>query len=172
VTGPSLRTERLLLRPARADDLDALHAIFTDPRAMRYWDRPPYDDIAQTERFLAGFMERHDGRCEEYILDLDGHCIGKAGIWAKPEVGYILHPNHWRRGYVREALETILPLCFKKWPDMPEITAECDPRNLASVGLLTRLGFRLTGFAKQNFDYGGLEMCDSAYFALPRETAS
>ncbi|MBV2360956.1 GNAT family N-acetyltransferase [Thalassococcus sp. CAU 1522] len=163
-----IRTERLTLRPARPDDLDALHAIFTDPRAMRYWDRPPHDAIAQTQRFLNGFMTPDDQRREEYILDLDGRCIGKAGIWARPEVGFILHPDHWRRGYVREALEAILPRCFRKWPEMPEITAECDPRNLASVGLLTRLGFRLTGFDRQNFDYGGIEMCDTAYFALPR----
>lgn len=43
-----LRTPRLLLRPARADDLPAIHAIMRQPRAMAYWSTPPHDTTGQT----------------------------------------------------------------------------------------------------------------------------
>ena len=43
-----LQTERLTLRPALLEDVEDLHAIFSDPRAMRYWDTLPHEQVAQT----------------------------------------------------------------------------------------------------------------------------
>ena len=42
------RTERLLLRPARANDLEPMHAILGDPRAMAYWSSTPHENIGKT----------------------------------------------------------------------------------------------------------------------------
>ncbi len=159
-----IRTKRLLLRPARPTDLEPLHAIFSDPRAMRYWDRPAHEDIALTRRFLRGFMASGDGRLE-YILDLGGRCIGKAGMWRDPEIGYILSPDHWRQGLAFEALNAILPDIARQRPDLSRLTAELDPRNTASVRLLEKLGFKHQRTEDKNFLYGGTEWCDSAYYA-------
>ncbi|SIT14946.1 Protein N-acetyltransferase, RimJ/RimL family [Roseivivax lentus] len=163
-----IATARLTLRPARPDDLEDLHAIFSDPRAMRYWDRPAHENRDQTRAFLNHFIHGPPDTREEYILDLEGRAIGKAGVWAMPELGFILNPRHWGRGFATEALQAILPRAFAKFPDEPVLTAEIDPRNTASRRVLTRLGFRQTGFAEKNFLYGGTEWCDTAYFALPR----
>ncbi|MGP6088389.1 GNAT family N-acetyltransferase [Antarctobacter jejuensis] len=163
-----IRTARLLLRPARPTDLEALHAVFSDPRAMRYWDRPAYEDIALTRRFLRGFMATGDGRVE-YILDREGRCIGKAGMWRDREIGYILHPDHWRQGLAYEALSAILPEIPRQRPDITELTAELDPRNIASARLLEKLGFLHQRTEEKSFLYGGTEWCDTAYYtrALP-----
>ncbi len=166
-----IRTKRLLLRDARESDLDALHEIFSDPRAMRYWDRPAHEDIAPTRAFLDAFMTPDPDQREEYIVEYEGRCIGKAGCWSKPEVGYILHPGCWGKGLAFEAMDAVVPRIFARFPDLPALTAECDPRNAASIGLLKKLGFRQTGFAEKNFDYGGIEWCDTAYFALSRPEA-
>ena len=163
-----IRTERLLLRPARDDDLEDLHAIFSDPRAMRYWDRPAYEDIETTRAFLRWFMTPDQERREEYIIELDGRAIGKAGMWAKPEVGFILHPDVWGHGYAFEAMNAVIPRAFAAHPRLPALTAEIDPRNRASEALLTKLGFERTGFAEKNFLYGRQEWCDTAYYALER----
>lgn len=165
---PTLHTKRLVLRAARADDLDPLHAIFSDPRAMRYWDRPAYDAPGPTQAFLDWFMTPQPDTREEYILELDGRCIGKAGVWARPEVGYILHPDVWGMGLAKEALEAILPRAFGKWPEQDHLTAETDPRNLASVRLLRRLGFRLIETRSRDFLYGGTEWCDTALYQCQR----
>ncbi|MEM1429220.1 MAG: GNAT family N-acetyltransferase [Pseudomonadota bacterium] len=166
-----LRTARLTLRPALESDLEQLHRIFTDPRAMRYWDRPPNTSRAQTKRFLQGFMARDPDRKLEYILDLDGVCIGKAGMWAKPEVGFILHPDHWQKGYATEAMRAILPLIWERFPGLQGLTAELDPRNSASAALLQKLGFRLDRVEEKNFLYGESEWCDTAYYVLARPPA-
>lgn len=161
-----IRTARLVLRPARLTDLEPLHAVFSDTRAMRYWDRPAYDDISLTLRFLQGFMAMGDGRVE-YIIDCDGRCIGKAGMWRDAEIGYILHPDYWRRGLGFEALSAILPEIARQRPDLDHLTAELDPRNTASWRLLEKLGFGHLRTEKQNFLYGGYEWCDTAYFGRP-----
>ena len=72
-------TKRLILRPACADDLLALHEIFSDAVAMRYWDRLPHDEIQDTQNFLDDFMRSDPHEREEYIIEFNGRCVGKAG---------------------------------------------------------------------------------------------
>lgn len=163
-----LRTERLLLRPARAQDLTDLHAVFSDPEAMRYWVRPAHEDIAPTQAFLDRFMVMRSDSFD-FIIDLDGQCIGKVGIWEKPEIGYILNRSFWRQGIISEALHSVIPAAFDHFPDMPVMTAELDPRNAGSVRVLERFGFLRTGYAEKNFLYGEDEWTDTAYYELSRE---
>ena len=40
-----IRTERLLLRKAREEDLDSMHRILSDKRAMRYWSSLPHESL-------------------------------------------------------------------------------------------------------------------------------
>lgn len=163
-----IKTARLTLRAGRADDLDALHAIFSDPRAMRYWDRPAHEHLDQTARFLETFMAPDPANREEYILEHNGQCVGKAGMWRRFEIGYILHPDLWGQGLVSEALATIVPRIFQRLPDAEAITAELDPRNTGSIRVLHKLGFTQTALKEKNFLYGGTEWCDTGYYRLPR----
>jgi RimJ/RimL family protein N-acetyltransferase len=148
-----IRTDRLLLRPARAQDLTGLHAVFSDPETMRYWVRPAHEDIALTRDFLDKFMAAGDNSFD-FIIDLDGQCIGKVGIWEKPEIGYILNRRFWRQGIISEALRAVIPAAFDHFPDMPVMTAELDPRNAGSIRVLESFGFARTGYAVKNFLYG------------------
>ncbi|MFZ7094132.1 GNAT family N-acetyltransferase [Primorskyibacter sp. 2E233] len=163
-----IQTKRLILREAQTKDLYDLHAIFSDPSAMRYWSHAAHDDIDRTEKFLEWFINRDLDKRVDYILEFEGRCIGKAGMWKKPEVGYLLHPDHWGKGLAFEAMQAILPMCFAKFPDIPAVTAEADPRNIASIRLLGRLGFEQVELREKDFLYDGTEWCDTAVFALPR----
>ena len=163
-----IETSRLLLRPARADDLDDLHRVFSDPMAMRYWDRPPYEDISVTAKLLSGLMNQDPARSFDLVVEADGICIGKAGMWRTPEIGYILHPDYWGQGLAFEALSAFLPRAFARFDREPVFKAECDPRNLASGALLRKLGFRRTRQEKANFRYGDIEWCDTDYYELMR----
>ncbi|SMX50628.1 GNAT family N-acetyltransferase [Maliponia aquimaris] len=157
-------TPRLCLRPARATDLEPLHAVLSHPRAMRYWSRAAHDDIAVTRRFLRGLMATD----LEYVIARDGRCIGKAGLWQAGELGYILHPDHWGRGLAHEALSALVPHLWRRLPDLKIMTAEVDPRNAASCRVLEKLGFAHLRTEQGNFLYDGHEWCDTAYFALSR----
>lgn len=157
-------TARLRLRPARADDLDAFHAILSDPRAMAYWSSPPHADLAQTRKFLDETIDIPPGEGEDFVVELDGVAIGKAGLYRFPEIGFIFHPDHWGRGYAAEALAPVIDRAFAVH-GLPAIEADVDPRNAASLKLLARLGFVETGRKARTWLIAGA-WCDSVYLRL------
>ena len=100
------------------------------------------------------------------MIEKDGRAIGNAGMYRGTEVGFILHPDYWRQGILTEAMGAIIPHLFAT-TTVAALTADVDPRNAASVALLTGLGFEETHRAKNTFFIEG-EWSDSVYFALPR----
>jgi RimJ/RimL family protein N-acetyltransferase len=162
-------TERLRLRRAREDDIEAMHAVLSDPRAMLYWSTLPHRTLDETRDWLASMMDESPALRDDFVVEHEGRVVGKAGCWRVPEIGYILHPDVWGRGLAREALEALIPRLFARF-DIPAITADVDPCNLASIGLLERLGFVETGRARGTWEIGG-QLHDSIYFALGREAS-
>ena len=165
-----LRTARLTLRRAEARDAEGLHAVFTQPRAMRYWTRPAHTDIAETQDWLAGMVNSDPAVADDFVLVHQGRVVGKAGAWRLPEIGFILHPDLWGQGLMREALTALIPHLFARHP-VPALTAEADPRNAGSIGLLQAMGFAETHRAERTMQWGQ-EWCDSVYFALPRRNGA
>lgn len=163
-------TDRLILRHARLADVDDMHAILSNPVAMTYWSSLPHETVEQTRAWVAGMVEAAEsGPGLDFIIEFEGRAIGKAGFWKLPEIGYILHPDVWGRGLAREALEAVIRVGFEHG-GVETITADVDPRNAASLGLLERLGFVRTGFARNTWEIGGVLM-DSVYLSLTRPEA-
>ena len=159
-------TPRLRLRPARSDDLDDIHAVLCEPRAMRYWSSPPHTDLDQTRAWLDSMIQAPPQSSCDFVIEHQGQVIGKAGCWRVPEIGYILHPDAWGQGLAREALSAVIPEVFAHFP-IDAITGDVDPRNVASLKLLARLGFVETHRAARTWLVGE-EWCDSVYLALAR----
>lgn len=160
-----LRTERLVLRKARPDDLSPLHAMMSDAETMRFWSTPPHADLATTKDWLDGMIAADPATSDDFIVEKDGETIGKLGAWRLPEVGYLIGRPYWGQGYAREAMAAFIAYAFAARTD--HLTADVDPRNLASLALLARAGFRQTGRAERTWCVGG-EWCDSVYLRLDR----
>ena len=161
-----IRTARLLLRPAREGDFAALHAMFSDPETMRYWDRPPHD-AATTRAFLQGLLAGDGPESIERIVEHEGRVIGRVGMWRMGEIGYIFDRSVWGQGFATEALGALIAEIWRRWPDLARLEAEIDPRNLASARVLEKLGFRLEREEARTLLLDG-EWCDSAFYALGR----
>ncbi len=161
-----IRTERLLLRRATWDDLEAAHRLLSDPRAMRYWSRPEHETLEETRHWLR-FLVEPAADSLDLLVEKDGEVIGKAGAWQLPEVGFLLHPDHWGQGLAFEAMAAVIAHVEAEFPALPALTAEADPRNAASLRLLDRLGFRETHRAERTLLWKD-EWCDSIYLARPR----
>ncbi len=161
----TLRTARLLLRRATMDDLPAFWEILSDPRAMRFWSTPPHGDIGITRQWVANMVAMADAGTD-FVWELDGRVIGKGGAYAMPEIGFILHPDFWRMGVAREAMNAIIPYLCKQ---TDTLTADVDPDNPASIALLTSLGFKETHRAQNTFCINGV-WTNSVYFARRRPT--
>jgi len=163
----AIRTARLTLRRARIEDLEAIHAVLGNRQATRYWSTPPHADLEESRIWLESMIDAPPGESDDYVVEYEGRVIGKAGCWRLPEIGFILHPEHWGRGLAREAVEAVIDRVFSSFP-IEALTADVDPRNAASLALLKGLGFVETGRAKGTWQLGD-ELCDSVYLALRRK---
>jgi len=159
-------TQRLVLRRARQEDLEAMHAVLSHKAAMRYWSSLPHREIGETREWLGNMIAADPALSDDYVIELEGRVIGKVGCYRLPDIGYILHPDHWGCGLATEALTAAIPRIFASHP-IPALRADIDPRNAGSIALLTKLGFVETGRASRTWHIGDA-WCDSIYYALPR----
>lgn len=157
-----LQTNRLLIRPAEARDAGPLFKVFGDAQTMRYWDSLPDPDLHATEQRVAGMMGQ---RAPSYfVFEHDGQAIGTGGVHQGREIGFILRRSYWRQGLMSEALNALIPHLFDLL-DTDHLTADVDPHNAASLGLLAAFKFRQTGTATRTVQIGG-RWCDSVYLRL------
>ena len=116
-----LETQRLLLRPLQADDVDAMLGIFGDPAVAVSFDLATVDHarMAQwVERKLKHIRE-HGYGVFVIILKATGEVIGDCGLqWMDvngerlPELGYDFRSDHWHRGYATEAAMAVRDYAF------------------------------------------------------------
>lgn len=159
-----IRTDRLLLRRATMDDLEAFHAIMSDPVVMRYWSTPPHETMEQTADWLRSMVDADTMVSDDYVIERDGRAIGKIGCWELPEIGFHLARDQWGQGVASEAMAAFLAR-RKALGEPKQLIADVDPRNTGSLNLLTRHGFVETHRATGTWQVGD-ELCDSVYLTL------
>ena len=143
---PTLRTERLLLRPWRDDDLAPFAALNADPAVMEYFPkllaRDESDGMA--DRIRAHFEREGFGLWAVEVPRV-APFIGFTGL-SRPsfmqswiEVGWRLARAHWGAGYATEAAHAALVWGFAHL-DLDEIVAMVVPDNLRSQRVMHKLG--------------------------------
>lgn len=145
-----LRTERLRLDPVASEDVDALHALFTDP-VVRRWlldDRvvPRRWTAAEVERSRRSFAEHGWGLWCLRLPDGDPGPIGFTGFreFHEPpvlELIWGLHPDHHGRGLATEAARAALRYGFERL-GLDPIRTSIDAPNAPSLRVARRLGMR------------------------------
>lgn len=158
----AITTQRLVLRRARIEDVGAMHRIMRDPVAMRYWSTLPHESVKQTADWVRSMLNPPD-EGDDFIVTLDGEVIGKLGAWALPDIGYLIDPAHWGKGLASEALSAFI--AHRRREGSTFLTADTDPRNMASIRLLERHGFVETGRAEKTWLIGD-QWYDSIYWRL------
>lgn len=147
-----VRTERLSLRPARADDLESVWRYRRLDAVNRWITSAP----ATLEAFRELWVD-DERLAKTLIVELDGAVIGDLMLavedaWAQTEVanqaqrvqaelGWCLHPEHGGRGYATEAVRELIRLCFAEL-GLRRVTAGCFADNDASWRLMERIGMR------------------------------
>jgi [ribosomal protein S5]-alanine N-acetyltransferase len=163
-----LCTERLVLCPATADDHAALLAHWAAPDVRRYlFDGAmlPAAEIAEAiedsvrdfARAGYGLWLVHenghaDGRATDGPPGLGDHSdldlVGTAGLRPLDNLGleifYSLAPGSWGRGYATEAARAVLDHALGPL-GLPEVLAEIDEGNTASIAVIERLGMTRFG---------------------------
>lgn len=168
-----LDTPRLLLRPLRESDVQALFAMHGDPQVMRYWSTPPWTDIAPAHAMIATDADpANHGRHLRLGIELkaDASLVGTCSLFAvnalcrRAEIGYVLRASAWGQGLMHEALQVLLQHGFGTL-QLNRIEADVDPRNAASAQTLERLGFTKEGHLRERWIVGD-EVSDTALYGL------
>jgi RimJ/RimL family protein N-acetyltransferase len=141
-----LSTERLVLRPVMADDHAAVLAHWTQPDVRRFlFDGAALSgvEVAETiDESIGDFAARGFG---VWLIELGSTAdlIGTAGL--RPlgssglEIFYSLAPGAWGHGYATEAARAVVEYGLGPL-GLPEVLAEVDEGNAASVAVVKRLG--------------------------------
>jgi RimJ/RimL family protein N-acetyltransferase len=154
----ALRTERLVLRGWRKDDLEPFAALNADPEAMRYFPsllgRPESDEMV--DRIRAHLAARGFGL---WAVEAGGVFIGFVGLSTPSfeahftpcvEVGWRLARAHWGQGYASEAARAAIAFGFDEL-HLAEIVAMTVPTNVRSRRVMERLG--MTRDPAEDFDH-------------------
>ena len=112
---------------------------------------------------MASMVNADPAESDDFIVTSNGRLIGKLGAWKLPEVGFLMNPDCWGQGYALEALIAFVER--RRARGSSHLTADVDPRNVASIRLLGRAGFIETHRASGTWQVGN-ELCDSIYFRL------
>lgn len=170
---PEIETERLILRETMPEDAPAIYRLFADPLVTRYYDLEPYTSVGQAEALIDFFDESFElERAIRWGIERkkDGALMGTCGyVWLRThrgEIGYELHSDYWRRGYMSEALDAILDFGFTEL-GLNRIEALTMLENEASMGLLRSLGFQQEGILRQHDFFKG-QFHDMRLFAILR----
>lgn len=172
-TTPLLTTDRLLLRDVRRTDAEALFRLRADERVMEHIPRPRAVTMDDVHKLIDTVLEAQvngDGISWAIALPEEDTLIGTIGFYRlkkehhRAEVGYALHSDHWRKGYMLEALRAVVAVGFERY-GFHSIEAVTDPRNAPSNALLERLGFVREGLFREDHYWNG-EFQDSAVYAM------
>lgn len=154
-----LRTDRLLLRPARTSDVDELYKRRADPRVSDWQDWPmPYSReraAATVERAMTTDRPPDNGGWMLTIADLDDSVIyGDISMFLEDDgrtsgVGYSITPAYWGQGFASESLTAVIDWLFDV-KGVSRAYAQLDPANHRSARVLETCGFVFEGETKNS----------------------
>jgi RimJ/RimL family protein N-acetyltransferase len=156
---PALETARLSIAGLRPEDAQALRRLTDDPAITAAVDFLPTpftlqdaEDLIRSgtrgqDRFLGAWTREAGGTgapqasAGHDLVGVVGTHLRGAGVI---EIGYWIGGAARGRGYAFEAVSAVVTFLGGRFPTR-SVVAECRPANVASWGLLEKLGFRDTG---------------------------
>ncbi len=173
-----IRTERLILRPVVAGDVDAAYERRSLPEVARYqdWEMPYTRERA--EESIAKLLEMDgpandtgysltvvDAAAPERILgDL---YIGTTWGGRTGEIGYTFHPEAWGKGYATEAARAAVKYLFDDF-GVGRVEASLHPDNAPSARVLEACGMLFEGLTRESF-WVGDECSSDLLYGMTRD---
>ena len=166
----TVRTARLLLRPFRGDDVDAVHRASQDPDAQRWISAMPVpytpEDARRFVRDVA-MRDRSDRLGLSVVIEDDDGFAGSAGLYLRPgrlgpEIGYSIAPWARGRGYATETARALAD--WGLGHGAPRVHLYVDVRNAPSLAVARRAGFTQEGVVRGCLEYRDGTRGDAALF--------
>jgi [ribosomal protein S5]-alanine N-acetyltransferase len=170
---PLLTTSRLVLREVTQEDAPEVFAFRSDAQAMKYIGKPAATSINDAKELIQKFIDglaSNEAITWGITLSGDPKVVGTIGFWRmnkdhyRAEVGYMLHPDHWNKGIISEALSEVIRFGFEKL-NFHSIEANLTPENSGSVRVLEKAGFKKEAHFRENYFFNGV-FSDTAVYSI------
>jgi aminoglycoside 6'-N-acetyltransferase len=169
-----IRTDRLVIRRFRPEDVEAFAAYRSDPNVARYqsWDMYTREQAASFVDEMATLHPGIPGQWFQFAVsdpasdDLLGDtalCVD-ADDPSHAELGFTFAPAHQGKGYATEAARATIDYAFERL-SVEVAMGVTDARNAASIALLERIG--MTHVSTAHVEFKG-EWCDEHTYELRR----
>ncbi|MFO1407620.1 MAG: GNAT family N-acetyltransferase [Steroidobacteraceae bacterium] len=155
-----LETERLVLRRFTTDDVEPFFVLCSRPEVIRYAQSRPLGSLPEALEYMKSVPFR-DYEVHGYgrfacVWKATGAVIGFSGIKYVPEIednelGYRFLPEYWGHGLATEAGRASIGFA-RDTLRLRRLVALIHPDNVASVGVVSKLGFSL----ERQTTYSGL----------------
>lgn len=166
----TLHTERLILRPFRSGDAQAMYKNWTfDERVARYCRWYPHKNIAETEEYLQMCLEAEYSWAitlkdtNEPIGCID--IVGENSVGV-PEIGYVLAHDYWGKGIMTEAVKSVLDELFRC--GFEKVGACHNVDNPASGRVMEKCGMTYVRNCMAQKKFGSDEQCEVKCYEISR----
>ena len=171
-------SDRLILRPIRLDDSDLIFKYRSDSITNKYQSWIPKTAI-DVQNFIKTKVSSEIDIPDTWfglaiIKKENGELIGDVGIHFlktdkyQAEIGCTINKNFHRMGYASEALKKTINYLFNKL-NKRRIIASIDPRNVKSIEMIERLGFRKEAHFRESIFFNNEWVDDLVYAILKDE---
>lgn len=154
-----LETSRFFIREFEETDWRAVHAYASKEIVSQYQPWGP-NTQQDTQQYIADIRSQQLTQPRSrftfaVVWKETATVIGAAELSSidtvnrSAEIGYILHPDYWRKGIAAEVAAWLLKVGFEEHR-MHRIWASCDPRNIGSQKVLEKIGMTKEGLLRQN----------------------
>jgi RimJ/RimL family protein N-acetyltransferase len=167
----TVRTERLVLRPFRPDDVDPVFRACQHPDLARWLMAlpSPYTRQAAAD-FVTGIAPRGRAAGTDLgcAIDVDGELVGSCGLHnlttgrLGPEIGYWIAPWARRQGYASEAAAGLARWAIERGAARVHLFA--DVTNGPSLATARKAGFVQEGVVRRCLEYRDGSLGDAALF--------
>ncbi len=150
---PLLISERLVLRPPHADDIDTLANLANNAKIADMVSRMPHPYSAVDAADFVARAKSGDIGKRVYAVTLadTGAFLGCCGLEPQGdarifEMGYWLGEPYWNKGYATEAAHMLIDMGFRDF-DIDFIDARCRVVNVGSRRVIQKCGFQFQATA-------------------------
>jgi len=172
---PELETERLVLRRMTLPDVNDIFFLRSDEMVLQFIGKEPAKTLQEAEDFIKRIDEGINANTNiMWAIALKTNpskLIGTICYWNiqkqnfRAEIGYVLHPQFWRMGIMKETIHKIIEYGFNTMK-LHSIEALIRADNAASAAALESTGFVKEGYLKEEFYYQGKFMDTIIYSRL------
>jgi ribosomal-protein-alanine N-acetyltransferase len=143
-------TERLILKPTGVEDAAFILELLNTPKWIEFIGDRNVGDIEAAKNYIATRIQSQFEKLGygnyTIIRKIDQKKIGCCGLYDREglegiDIGFALLPDFEKQGYAFESVDKLKEAAFEEF-GLTEISAITDIGNVASQGLLTKLGLK------------------------------